>query len=235
MRVTKKIKEQLLKQAEGKCEYCGIELDERTAMVDHKIPLSQGGSSDIENLAISCPKCNILKADKILGSISNPVVESAAKLWIHAFLKSPKITSISSIVSVIAVVLTIYQTEIIRKEKLEAKLSENLDFKSQIKELSETEKSLKTLLTFVSSQKQKVIIYEQNIQQLENEKQKLEPLVNADKATVEALFKVQEERAKENANKERWIGFGLGILASIIASFVMVIGRYFFVSRQENS
>ncbi|OCL96493.1 hypothetical protein AAX29_02032 [Aliarcobacter thereius] len=132
-------------------------------------------------------------------------------------------------------VFTIYQIEIIRKEELEAKLSENLDFKYQIKELSETEKSLKTLLTFIDSQKQKVIIYEQNMQQLENEKQKLEPLVNADKATVEALFKVQEERAKENANKERWIGFGLGILASIIASFVMVIGRYFFVSRQENS
>ncbi|OCL96492.1 HNH endonuclease [Aliarcobacter thereius] len=66
MRVPKKIKEQLLKQAKGKCEYCGIELYERTAMVDHKIPLSKGGSSDIENLAICCQKCNILRQTKYL-------------------------------------------------------------------------------------------------------------------------------------------------------------------------
>jgi len=235
MRVTKKIKEQLLKQANGKCEYCGVEIDERIAMIDHNIPLSQGGSSDIDNLAIACPKCNILKADKILDSISNPVVESAAKLWIHAFLKSPKVTSALSFIGVIVTVFAIYQSDIQRKEMLESELSKNLEFKTQIQELSETEKSLKSLLKFVSSQRERVTQYEQSIQQLENEKQKLEPLVNADKGTVEAIFKVQEERAKVNASQERWIGFGLGILASIIASFVMVIGKYFVVSRQENS
>ncbi|MBV1928902.1 MAG: HNH endonuclease [Gammaproteobacteria bacterium] len=235
MRVTKKIKEQLLEAANGHCEYCGTEVSFQTAMIDHKIPIKAGGSSDIDNLAIACPTCNILKADKILGTISNPAVESVAKLWIHAYIKSPAVTVIVSIVVSLAGALVAYQTESHRKTTVEAELSKNLEFKSQIEQLDETEKSLKTLLSFVSSQKDKMTQNEESIQKLEVEKQKLEPLVNADRATVEALFNAQEERAKSNASQERWIGFGLGILASIIASFVMVVGKYIIVSRRENS
>jgi len=234
MRVTKKIKEQLLADANGKCEYCGVTVDEHTAMVDHKIPLSKGGSSDIDNLAIACQKCNIMKADRILGGISGPMVESAAKLWIHAYLKSPKVTLFISIIGLVVTAFSIYQSEISRKEQIEQKLSRNSEFKTQIQQLNDTERSLKTLLEFVDAQRNQVTQYEQNIQNLEKEKQKLEPLVNANKATVEALFLAQEARAKENANQERWIGFGLGILASIIASFVMVLGRYFIASKREN-
>ena len=235
MRVTKKIKEQLLVEAEGKCEYCGVAVNEHTAIIDHKIPLSKGGGSDIENLAIACPKCNILKADKILSGISNPMVESAAKLWIHAYLNSPKVTLFISIVGLVVIALSIYQSEVSRKEQIEQKLLRNSEFKTQIQQLNDTERSLKTLLEFVDAQRNQVTQYEQNIQNLEKEKQKLEPLVNADKETVEALFLVQEARAKENADQERWIGFGLGILASIIASFLMVLGKYFIASKRENS
>ena len=235
MRVTQKIKEQLLKQAEYKCEYCGVEVNNQTAIIDRKIPLSKGGSSDIENLAIACPKCNIFKADKLLGSISNPVVESAAKLWIHAYIKSPVVTALVSIFVGIAVSLIVYQAEHARKVKIETELSLNQDFKVQLEQLNETENNLNTLLKFVSSQREKMIQYKQSVIHLESEKQKLEPLVNADKKVVEALFKSQEERAVANASKERWIGFGLGIIASIVASFVMVIGRYFIVYRRENS
>ena len=129
---------------------------------------------------------------------------------------------------------TIYSYEVQRNEKIEIELSKNLDFKTKIQELSDTEKNLKTLLEFVSTQKNKITAYESSINQLEKQKQNLEPLVNADKKTVEALFKSQEQRAKNNASQERWVGFGLGILASIIASFVMVIGKFFLVSRREN-
>lgn len=43
------------------CEYCGIELDETTVSIDHKTPLSRGGSKTIENLAFCCIDCNHLK------------------------------------------------------------------------------------------------------------------------------------------------------------------------------
>lgn len=60
----------------GKCFYCECELpedtkqyDERENMVsftrnwhiDHMIPLSRGGSHDIDNLAPSCGSCNMKK------------------------------------------------------------------------------------------------------------------------------------------------------------------------------
>ncbi|MGY5797362.1 HNH endonuclease [Rheinheimera faecalis] len=235
MRPTKKIKDQLLDRAEGKCEYCGDELYEATATVSHIVPIKDGGLSDIDNLSISCAKCNFLKADKIIGSISNPVVESAAKLWVHAYIKNPVITAVFSIIVGFAATFFVYHAEEQRKQRVESELAKNQDFKSQIDQLDETEKNLKALLNFVSVQRESATQNEQRIKQLEQEKQKLEPLVNADKATVEALFKVQEERALSNASKEKWIGFGLGILASIIASFVMVIGKYFLIARKESS
>ncbi|EQB9045484.1 HNH endonuclease [Vibrio cholerae] len=235
MRYTKKIKDELYQKANGQCEYCGSEISPETAMIDHIVPIKDGGTSTIDNLSIACTKCNMLKADKILGSISNPAVESAAKLWIHAYIKSPVITVIVSLLSVVIGGVSIYQSEANRQAAVEAELSKNLEFKSQLSQLDETEKSLRTLLEFVESQRLSVTQRETAIQKLESEKQKLEPLVNADKETVEALFKVQEERAQKNADKERWIGFGLGILASVIASFFMVLGKYFWVSLRKNS
>lgn len=235
MRYTKKIKDELYQEANGQCEYCGSEISPEAAMIDHIVPIKDGGTSTVDNLLIACPKCNILKADKILGSISNPAVESAAKLWIHAYIKSPVITVIVSLLSVVIGGVSIYQSEANRQAAIEAELSKNLEFKSQLSQLDETEKSLRTLLEFVESQRLSVTQRETAIQKLESEKQKLEPLVNADKETVEALFKVQEERAQKNANTERWIGFGLGILASVIASFFMVLGKYFWVSLRKSS
>jgi DNA-directed RNA polymerase subunit RPC12/RpoP len=235
VRVTKKIKDQLLKAADYKCEYCGVEVNERIAVIDHKIPLKAGGTSEAENLAIACPKCNFLKADKILGSISNPVVESAAKLWIHAYIKFPVATAIISIAVSVGASFLAYQGEQQRKAQTVAELSKNSDFSAQIQQLSETEKNLKTLLAFVSAQKDRVTDNERNIQQLESEKQRLEPLVSADRATVDAFFKAQEERARKNASQERWIGFGLGILASMFASFIIVVGKFFYASWRKNS
>jgi hypothetical protein len=235
VRVAKKIKEQLLKAANNKCEYCGIEVNEYTAMIDHKIPLRAGGTSGPENLAIACRNCNILKADKILGSLSNPVVESAAKLWIRAYLKSPIATAIISIAVGAVGSLLVYQGDQQRKTKINAELSKNSDFTAQIQQLNDTEKSIKTLLAFVNTQKDRVMQNEKSIQQLESEKQRLAPLVSADKATVDALFKAQEERARESASQERWIGFGLGILASMIASFIIVIGKFFYVFWKKDS
>jgi 5-methylcytosine-specific restriction endonuclease McrA len=47
----------LLKNSEGKCYYCGKELNGEYH-IDHKIPVSKGGTNAIENLAVSCPECN---------------------------------------------------------------------------------------------------------------------------------------------------------------------------------
>ncbi|NWL17316.1 HNH endonuclease [Pseudoalteromonas sp. Scap03] len=235
MRITQALKQQVLNEANWKCEYCGIKLDESSCSIDHKMPRSKGGSDERENLAAACRKCNMQKADKVLEAFSNPIAKQAATAWIHAYIKSPKTTSILSfIIGVLGFVFAIYfntQAEIQR----EAKLSQDLNFKSQIEQLENTESSLKQLLEFIKLQKIQVTDNQTSLETLVEEKNKLEPLVSADKKVVEALFSAQEARAIESAKAERWIGFWIGVVASIIASIVLMIFQYFLKVRSENS
>ena len=45
------------------CEYCGCKLTRKNLNVDHKMPVSRGGSFDGDNLAYVCDKCNKAKAE----------------------------------------------------------------------------------------------------------------------------------------------------------------------------
>lgn len=53
----------LIKSQKGRCWWCGKKLDKYE--VDHRIPLSRGGSNAAENLCITCPRCNAQKHDKL--------------------------------------------------------------------------------------------------------------------------------------------------------------------------
>ena len=53
----------LIKKYNGKCAYCGQICIEKYH-IDHKIPLVKGGGNEFENLALSCPRCNLSKNDK---------------------------------------------------------------------------------------------------------------------------------------------------------------------------
>ena len=46
------------------CSYCGKSLNIRTASRDHKIPLSRGGNDSIDNITLSCIRCNSVKNAK---------------------------------------------------------------------------------------------------------------------------------------------------------------------------
>jgi 5-methylcytosine-specific restriction endonuclease McrA len=49
---------------EGLCFYCGRLLDDNSTHIDHRVPISRGGSNSIENIALSCPSCNLKKHTK---------------------------------------------------------------------------------------------------------------------------------------------------------------------------
>lgn len=57
------------------CEYCGDALTKEKLQFDHVFPIKLGGAHTVENLAVSCKKCNNSKSAKILG------VEWFPKLW----------------------------------------------------------------------------------------------------------------------------------------------------------
>lgn len=65
--VSEKVKVLVAKRANYRCEYCKIY--ERHSFlsfhIEHIISLKHGGSSEIDNLAFSCPVCNINKGSDI--------------------------------------------------------------------------------------------------------------------------------------------------------------------------
>lgn len=56
------------KRAKGRCEYCRTSerITGYALEIDHIIPESQGGSSEMDNLCLACRRCNSYKSDHIL-------------------------------------------------------------------------------------------------------------------------------------------------------------------------
>jgi 5-methylcytosine-specific restriction endonuclease McrA len=52
-----------LRDCGQRCVYCATRLDQRTATLDHVIPVARGGAHDIGNLVSACGPCNRLKGD----------------------------------------------------------------------------------------------------------------------------------------------------------------------------
>lgn len=45
----------------GKCGICGKSIEFADMTIDHKIPLSRGGTNDFRNLQPACHTCNLMK------------------------------------------------------------------------------------------------------------------------------------------------------------------------------
>ena len=46
------------------CYYCGAKVEGRNKTIDHKTPISRGGTNAVENLCICCQRCNSKKNNK---------------------------------------------------------------------------------------------------------------------------------------------------------------------------
>jgi HNH endonuclease len=56
--ISQKIRKEIYTLDDGICAYCGALIDFKESRVDHIYPDSKGGADDIDNMTISCEKCN---------------------------------------------------------------------------------------------------------------------------------------------------------------------------------
>jgi hypothetical protein len=68
-------------RAQNCCEYCQSPSDFSTELfsIEHILPLSLGGSDDMNNLVFACIGCNVFKSNKIQGV--DPVTKSMHPLF----------------------------------------------------------------------------------------------------------------------------------------------------------
>lgn len=163
----------------------------------------------------------------------NDIIQIAAENWVNAFQKSPKLTSIISIIALVIIGAITHTAIEADRAKQELKRLESNNYQTQINQLNDTEKNIKQLLDFVKNQQASLREVEDSISKLKTEKEQLQPLVEMNKDAVDALFRAQEERANSNVWRERIIGFGIGVVASLLASFFWHIATISFSNRKQ--
>jgi hypothetical protein len=58
------LRQQIIERAHGRCEYCQTQQVVVVSMeIDHIVPESAGGASDLDNLCLACISCNGFKQD----------------------------------------------------------------------------------------------------------------------------------------------------------------------------
>ena len=76
------LRKKIFERDDYTCVYCGKSLWKNGIKleVDHIIPISKGGTDDIDNLTTSCRKCNREKSGKLIGLVKNTSLENEKKL-----------------------------------------------------------------------------------------------------------------------------------------------------------
>lgn len=154
-----------------------------------------------------------------------------AKQWVDLYLKNPVLTPLATFIGALAVATLMVFLEDFDQKRLESKRLENNNYQTQLNQLNDTEKNIKQLLDFVKAQQTSLRDTEDTLSRLKSEKEKLQPLIEMDKAAIEAIFKAQEERTSASVWRERIIGFAIGIIASLIASFIWYAATIFITKK----
>jgi len=80
MSLSKKIRFEVFKRDNFKCQYCGSIPPIVILEVDHIIPVSKKGSDEIDNLITSCFDCNRGKSNRELTSLPKTTIEKTEEL-----------------------------------------------------------------------------------------------------------------------------------------------------------
>lgn len=83
--IPKTTKEKVYENGNGVCAICGKPIERNDFTIDHIIPLSRGGSNDLENLQIACHDCNELKGNRM----DNEFATGLTTILSNDLLKNP--------------------------------------------------------------------------------------------------------------------------------------------------
>ena len=131
------------------------------------------------------------------------------------FLSHHKLQTLSSFATIIAsvfVFISYYYGDLDQKD--------SPTYEQQLDSLNKIENSITTLKEFVKIQKDELKISHTAIKQLKDEQQILQPLVEADKKVIEAMFKMQAKQYQQGIWIDRILGFLIGIASSLVASLL---------------
>ena len=159
----------------------------------------------------------------MLGPGTRIVTEALANEWVRHFRRSPLVTSLATITAVAILVVIGFQVDSFQKEKRQNARLESANYREQVDRLTEMQANVTQLLSFLENQKKTLDETQDTIAALESQRAKLKPLVETDQKVVESIFRIQEERVNGSIWRERWVGFGFGVAASLLASFLWYV------------
>lgn len=162
-------------------------------------------------------------------------IDVAMKATVNFLAKSPIRSLVFGVLFYVLLgggIYIIYQSDKKGREQ-ESLLSQ--DYQMQIQQLNATEQNIKKLLQFVDAQRKTLGATQVAISSLRAEQEVLKPLVESDRAVVEALFKAQEVRNEANVWRERFIGFGFGLLASILTSITGYLAKKIWILKRNKA
>jgi uncharacterized protein HemX len=159
--------------------------------------------------------------------------EMLARQYVRLFKRYPGPTAIATVV-ILGVGSTVAYFVDADQRLKEKQRIEAVGYTDQLRQLDTVQQSIKNLSEFISQQRTRLQESEQVVTSLQAEKKRIEPLVQADRKAIEAVFQLQEQRSAASVRSERWIGFGFGVAASLLASFIYAL-IVFFWRRTRNS
>lgn len=78
-------KKALFNRDDWQCQYCGVELDDRSATIDHVVPKMKGGPRSWKNCVTACKKCNMKKGSQSLSETGMTLRKKPAAPKLHHF------------------------------------------------------------------------------------------------------------------------------------------------------
>jgi hypothetical protein len=155
---------------------------------------------------------------------SQRLAEITAKAWISAYRAHPRVTGVVTLVGTLSgamgLVLGFVQDRRDAEERARLR-AQQLTYPYQLESLTQLERNTRNVLTFVETQRRDLLEMQKSLEQLRREREQIRPLVEADRRAVDAVFAEQTKRAGADLMRERWIGFAVGVISSIVASIVI--------------